>query len=214
MQNRVHLLTGQIQEQSSDAMHLLSKSVMQRCCHWGTSDVQHTIYNKLSSVKATLWLWERVVARAGSDTYLDVRKAMVYSQCVELTFWSREPLEGKWHYKGWSWLSLKNSVEENGEKTTQRSKSNCATRICPTILCGLLVSSSLILRASLQNRTITFTYQWPNSGSVIYILISAEIKALKEDCLPLRICYSFHIALFCVYTSKTLWEWEKWLILM
>lgn len=143
-----------------------------------------------------------------------VRKAMVYSQCVELTFWSRGSLEGKWHYKGWSWLSLKKSVEENGEKTTQRNESNCATRICPTILCGLLVSSSLILIASLQNRTVTFTYKWPNSGSVIYILISAEIKALKEDFLPLRICYSFHIALFCVYTSKTLWEWEKWLILM
>lgn len=40
-------------------------------------------------------LWERVVARAGSDIYLDVRKAMKYSQCVELTFWSRGPLEGK-----------------------------------------------------------------------------------------------------------------------
>ena len=77
--------------------------------------------------------------------------------------------------------------------------SNCATRICPTILCGLLVSFSLILIASLQNRTVTLTYKWPNSGSVIYILISAEIQALKEDCLPLRICHSFHIALLLVF---------------
>ena len=177
-------------------MHLVSNSVCAEMFSLG--DLRCITYRIQQTVK--LQSYTGAVGESGGKGWVRYLFRCEKSNGTQSVCWSyfleQRTIRRKVTCKGWSCLS-KNSVEENGENT-QRNESNFATRMGPTVLCGLLVSFSLMLIASPQNRAVTFTYRWPSSGSVIYILISAEMKVLEDDCPPLRICTLSTIAVLLV----------------
>lgn len=178
-------------------MHLVSKSVCAKMLSLG--DLRCITYRIQETVKSQSYTG--AVGESGGKGWVRYLFRCEKSNRIQSVCWTysleQRTIRRKVTLQGLKLTVSKNSVEENGENT-QRNESNFATRMCPTVLCGLLVSSSLMLIASLQNRAITFTYRWPSSGSVIYILISAEMKVLEEDCPPLRICTLSTIAVLLV----------------